>query len=199
MLTTQIRSMRGEKSVKQVICRTEDQKQLQNMKQWEENGSPGSGTETAACRQHWLGGGALGCCSKVIRKSRLSHKRVPFAGESLGYHCPEGFTENLKASRTAWLDWDTFPEFSWVYGPRKTTLGQPGRNDFHRTCSLPQQKAALELGHCCSRLAGFSFSSGSSPSRQTRGAKTNCIPLRKPEIKKLLLCADGGIWGTLFM
>lgn len=96
---------RGGKSVeKKVTCHIEDQKQLQNVKQGEEKGSPGSGTETAACRQHWLGGGALGCFSKLIRKSRLSHKRVPFAGESLGYHCPEGFMESLKASRTAWLD-----------------------------------------------------------------------------------------------
>lgn len=143
MLTMEIRSIRGGKSVKKVICCTKDQKQLQNMEQWEEKGSPGSGTETAAWRQHWLGGGALGCFSKVIRKSRLSHKRVPFAGESLGYHCPEGFTENLKASRTAWLDWGTFLEFFCVYGSWKTTLGQPGRNDFHGACSLPQQKAAL--------------------------------------------------------
>lgn len=139
MLTTEVRSIRGGKSWK--VCHIEDQKQLQNMKQWEEKGSPGSGTETAACRQHWLGGGALGCFSKVIRKSRLSHKRVPFAGESLGYHCPEGFPENLKAARTAWLDWGTFPEFFCVYGPWKTTLGQPGRNDFHRA-ACPSRRSS---------------------------------------------------------
>ena len=57
--------------------------------------------------------------------------------KSLGYQCPEGCTENVKASRTALLHRGIFREFLCVYGPWKLTLGQAGRNEGGSGAGLP--------------------------------------------------------------
>lgn len=92
-------------------------------KRWEEKGSPGSGTETAAWRRCWLGGGGLGCFSKVIRKSRLSHKRVPFAEEILGLPTPWGLhreckgIQNILATLVLSLSFYVYMDLgSWLWG-----------------------------------------------------------------------------------
>lgn len=95
-----------EGSIRQMVCHAEGQRQLQKVgeglpRQWDR----GSGPEAVLAAA-----GGLGCFSEVIRKSRLSHKRISFAEEILGLPMPQrggecvylqriafGFVENIKA------------------------------------------------------------------------------------------------------
>lgn len=89
MLASQVRNIGGEKVYETSgFSAVKTKGSCRMWKLWEEKGSPGRGTETAAWRQYWLGGAGLGCFSKVIRKSRLSQKRVLFAEEILGLPMP---------------------------------------------------------------------------------------------------------------
>lgn len=95
-----------EGSIRQMVCCAEGWRQLEKVgeglpRQWDR----GSGPEAVLAAA-----GGLGCFSEVIRKSRLSHKRISFAEEILGLPMPQrgvecvylqriafGFVENIKA------------------------------------------------------------------------------------------------------
>lgn len=89
--------------MKQVICCSEDQKQLQNVEVVGEEGLPSVG-------QRQQPEGAVGWVEEDLAAfpRSLGSLDFPIKGshllkKSLGYQRPEGFTENVKASRTALL------------------------------------------------------------------------------------------------